>query len=354
MGSYKVLLMLLRMALGKETQLTLPEHFKWDDILQLADVQGVAAIAADGVERSDVQVPFGIKMEFASRVITHEQVYQRHQQLMVKLAKLYRNKGFRMMVLKGWGLSQNYPIPSHRPSGDLDIWNFGEWKRADAYIASKGVEIDNGHHHHTVFNIEELTVENHYDFINVYAHRSSRRIEAKLKELANREYRSNTVDGVEVYTPSATFNALFLLRHTAQHFAGAEMTLRQLLDWALFMEKHHTEIHWDEYTAYLKEEQLWRFFNLLNLLAVEKLGFSRDFVPCTIENDDLQERVFADIISPEFTDKVEGNVIKRITTKSRRWWHNRWKHDLCYSDSMLSDFAYGTWAKILKPSHFLH
>lgn len=354
MNSAGVLLELVRAALGKGVAGSLPETVDWAEVLRLADAQGIVAIAADGLEYTVAHVPFDVKMQWAGRMITHEQVYQRHKELMMKLAKVYRRKGFRMMVLKGWGLSQNYPVPSHRPSGDLDIWNFGQWKEADAYIASRGVEIDNRHHHHTVFNVEELTVENHYDFVNIYAHRSSRRIETKLKELANREYWSNTVDGVEIYTPSATFNALFLLRHTAQHFAGAGMTLRQLLDWALFMEKHHTEIHWKEYTNYIKEEKLWRFFNLLNLLAVEKLGFSREFVPYTIEGDELLERVFADIISPEFSDRVEGNAIKRITTKTRRWWQNRWKHDLCYSDSMLSDFIYGTWAKILKPSHFLH
>ena len=345
---------LVRMALGNEQDCSIPDDCSWHEVLALADRQGVAAIAADGLQLADAKIPFEMKMEFAGRVISHEQVYRRHEELMAQLAKTYRKRGFRMMVLKGWGLSQNYPVPSHRPSGDLDIWNFGQWKEADAYLSSQGVEIDNGHHHHTVFNVEELTVENHYDFINIYAHRSSRRIETKLKELAGSEYWSRIVDDVEVYMPSASFNALFLLRHTAQHFAGAEMTLRQLLDWALFMEKHHTEIHWEEYTTFLMKEKLWRFFNLLNLLAVEKLGFCRDFVPYTIEDDELLERVFADIISPEFTDKVEGSAVRRITTKTRRWWQNKWKHNLCYSDSMLSDFFYGTWAKILKPNHFLH
>jgi hypothetical protein len=259
-----------------------------------------------------------------------------------------------MMVLKGWGLSRDYPVPSHRPSGDLDIWTFGQWREADAYLQSKGVRIDNRHHHHSVFHVEDLQVENHYDFINIHAHRSNRRIEEKLKALAQYGSRQVEMGGTILYLPSATFNALFLLRHTAQHFTGSRMTLRQLLDWALFMEHHHSEISWTEYEAFLKQEKLWRFFNLLNLLAVKKLGFSPSMLPYPLEEDPSLERVYADILSPEFSESVQGTAIARIATKMRRWWHNRWKQKLCFSDSLLSAFLFGLWAKLLKPSHFLH
>ena len=211
MSADKTLLGLVRIALGKDKRFTLPVNEAWEDVLRLADAQGVAAIAADGINVQYLEVPFKIRMEWAGRVVVHEQLYKQHEELMLKLAKVYHKRGIRMMVLKGWGLSLNYPIPSHRPSGDLDIWNFGQWREADAYIASRGIEIDNSHHHHSVFNIDGLMVENHYDFINIYAHRSSRRIEAKLKELAYREQEEHLVNNVLIYLPSATFNALFLL-----------------------------------------------------------------------------------------------------------------------------------------------
>lgn len=354
MESADVLLKLILAALGKEGEYAFPVDVAWDEVLRLADAQGVAAIAADGIGKTGARIPFGIKMEFASRVVMHEQVYRRHEELMAKLAKAYRKKGLRMMVLKGWGLSLDYPIPSHRPSGDLDIWNFGRWKEADEYIASRGVRIDNSHHHHSVFSIEELTVENHYDFINTHAHRSSKVFEAKLKEIANREYREKNVGGERIYLPSADFNMLFLLRHSANHFVGKEMTLRQLLDWALFVEHHHREIHWDDCLKFLQSQGLYRYFNILALICVEQLGFSRDVFHCELQEDELKHRVLADIIEPEFNEKLGRNPVGIIVGKTRRWWANRWKHRLCYPDSLLSGFVYGVWAKIEKPSHFLH
>ena len=66
------------------------------------------------------------------------------------------------MVLKGYGLSLDWPIPNHRVVGDLDIYNFGKWKEADSFIAEQlGIKIDDGHEHHAVFNFNGVAVENH-------------------------------------------------------------------------------------------------------------------------------------------------------------------------------------------------
>lgn len=348
-----VLLSLLRVALGKEQECSLPNGVSWDEVMELADAQGVAAVAAEGLEKVSSEIPIQVKLEWAGRILTHEKAYQRHMALMAKLAKAYKKAGFRMMVLKGWGLSLDYPIASHRPSGDLDIWNFGEQEAADAYLSSHGIEIDNSHHHHSVFNVEELMVENHYDFINTHAHRSSKRFETKLKELANRDYREMLVCAATVFLPSADFNFLFLLRHMANHFVGKEMTLRQLLDWALLVEHHHTEIDWKNGLAFLEENGLMRYFNLMALISVERLGFSRDIFHCELKEDELKERVFNDIIEPEYNIPMGKGALGIMIGKTRRWWSNRWKHRLCYPDSLLSGFVYGVWAKIQKPAHFL-
>ena len=54
-------------------------------------------------------------------------------------------------------------------------------KEADAIISKeKGIEVDCSHHHHTVFNWHDFAVENHYDFINVYHHKSHAKLERIL------------------------------------------------------------------------------------------------------------------------------------------------------------------------------
>jgi hypothetical protein len=130
------------------------------------------------------------------------------------------------------------------------------------------------------------------------------------------------------------------------------MSIRQVLDWGLFMEKHHQEIEWNSYLTYLKQEGMFRFYNLMGLFCMHHLGFDVSIFNGLYE-DELFERFSNEILSPEFKDKEDGNLLHSLSVKPRRWWHNRWKNRLCYPDGAWSEFAYGLWAKILKPSHFI-
>ena len=80
-------------------------------------------------------------------------------------------------------------------------------------------------------------MENHYDIKNRYADRTGRIADDLLKQmtLENRKEK----DGV--YFPSANFNGIFLISHASAHFAGNHITLRHLLDWALFVDKEWKE-----------------------------------------------------------------------------------------------------------------
>lgn len=155
------------------------------------------------------------------------------------------------MVIKGYGLSLNYPKPSHRPCGDIDIWQFGQWREADnALNFELGLKIDGSHHHHTVFDWMGFSVENHYDFVNVYSHKSSRELEKIFKELGLDDSHSVEVCGEKVYLPSPNLHALFLIRHMVSHFAAAEISLRLVLDWAFFVEKHTKELDGNGFWVY--------------------------------------------------------------------------------------------------------
>lgn len=100
----------------------------------------------------------------------------------------------------------------------------------------RGIEIDNSHHHHTIFYWGEFMVENHYDFIDVHHRKSGPKLEAILKELGGDDRLSVELYGEKVYLPSTNLHALFLLYHTMLHFTSTEMSIRQLLlDWGLFI-----------------------------------------------------------------------------------------------------------------------
>lgn len=349
-----LILELVQIGIGKRQSLSsVPKGEDWNRIFNQAQQHDVAAIVLDGINKcydkeNALDIDFQTKMEWIGLATQTESLYRYHEKSIRDLSTILKKSGYRMMVLKGYGLSLNYPVPQHRPSGDLDIWCFGKEKEIDNLMKANGIEIDSSHHHHTVFNYNDITVENHFDFVNIYAIPSSKRIEKRLKELAPVGIMEN--DGITL--PSADFNTLFLLRHCASHFAATEMTLRQVLDWGLFMEKYHKAINWERYLPFIMQEGMFRFYNLLGLFCMRGLGFDASIFH-GLYSDSLYDRFSQEIISPEFKEKENGNLFWSLWVKPRRWWHNRWKHKLCYPDSLLLSFMYGLWAKILKPSHFI-
>lgn len=332
----------------------------WNDIIKLSFAQAIPSLVVDGLqsylsahsecklsEHETVHDKMR-RMQWFGQMMNCERIYTRHEKAMADLARLYERKSIRMMVLKGYGLSLDWPVPSHRPVGDLDIYNFGRWREADALVSKTcGIKIDDGHEHHTVFNFDGVPVENHYDFINTKAHRDAPAIEARLKQLAEKNYREIDVQGTKIYLPSADFNAIFLMRHMGQHFAGEHLNLRQVLDWGFFVRAHFHEVDWGSAIDFLKEIGLHTFFCQINAICVDYLGFSRDIFPSIDKNENLEKRILSDILHPEFAEeKPLSGFIPILSFKRRRWWHNRWKHPLVYKEWLLPMFLTLLWSHL--------
>ena len=346
-------LSIVRLGIGHDGG-QLPKCDDWNAIEALATEQGLSAVMVDGIEMlpEDKRPPKQVLLQWIGETLQgYEYRYELYRRAVAELAAFYNSHGYKMMVLKGLACSLDWPKPEHRPCGDIDIWLFGKQREADGVMAKeKGIVIDRSHHHHTVFCWRDFTVENHYDFVNVYAHKSSRCIERVLKELGTDDSFFVDVYGEKVYLPSPNLNALFLLRHSVAHFASANITLRQVLDWAFFVEKHTKEIDWEWLMRLLEVYHMKDYFNCINAICVEDLGFEVNIFPFVQFDPALKDRVLSDILDPAYTAEEPHGLLKRLAYKYRRWKGNAWKHDLCYRDNLLVSFFTGLWAHIIKPS----
>lgn len=348
-----IFLQLVRLGIGHSGDVPC-ETVYWDELWALAERQGLSAVVVDGIERlpERQRPPKELLLQWIGEVLqSYEYRYKLYNRTIAELAAWHNSHGFQMMVLKGYACSLNWPKPKHRPCGDIDIWQFGKQKEADKAIAKdKGIKIDNSHQHHTVFYWRDFMVENHYDFINVYHHRSSAELEKILKHLGEDDSHFVDVYGEKVYLPSPNLHALFLLRHAMSEFASSCINLRQVLDWAFFVEKNGKDVDWDWLLGVLDEFHMREFFNCINAICVKDLGFSSSIFPYVQYLPDMKEIVLNDIISPKFTVAEPKGLFPRVIFKYRRWKANGWKHKLCYKESMWSGFWSGIWNHLLKPS----
>ena len=346
-------LTLVRAGIGHQARISIPEQVDWQVIEALAAQQGLSAILVDGVEKfpEGQRPPKPVLLQWIGETLQgYEYRYELYCRTIAEMAAFYNEHGIKMMVLKGYACSLDWPKPEHRPVGDIDIWQFGKQKEADAVLAKeKGIKIDKSHHHHTVFDWRDFMVENHYDFVNVYAHKSSRELEKIFKELGKDDSHFVEVYGEKVYLPPPNLHALFLIKHMVSHFAAANITLRQILDWAFFAQKHTKEIDWKWLVGLLEKYHMKDFYCCLNAICVEDLGFPVNMFPSVQFEPRLKERVLEDILDPAFTAEAPTGLVKRLVYKYRRWQGNAWKHRLCYDESRISGFMFGLWNHLQKP-----
>lgn len=325
-------------------------HANWKVVMDFCLSQGVAGICFEAFEMLEktCRPPKFLLMEWYGKVKLHEYFYKQHKEALEHLAQFYSREGVRMLLLKGYGLSLFWPTPEHRPVGDIDCYNFGQQKHADKRISEEyGITIDNSHHKHSVFKFEDTMVENHYSFLNVHGHRST----AEIERILEGEVKEGCTEDRElknVWYPSVRFNSLYLLRHSAEHFASVDINLRQVLDWGFFVRAN--KMDWDWLLCRLEQMGMRRYLAVLNAICVRHLGFDASLFPVLEIDERLVERCLNDILSPEFQKERHRNALAEIAYRFKRWNANRWKHDMVYKESIWQSFCSQVWSHVLKPS----
>lgn len=358
---------LVRLGIGTTKDVIIQNCDNWTAIKALAGKHGLSAVVLNGLDKirsknsnvSDKSFPSQtLMLEWIGEVLqNYEGRYKAYEEVIGNLAGFYNSHGFKMMVLKGYACSLDWPNPKHRPCGDIDIWQFGQYREADSILVSeKNIKIDSSHHHHTVFYWQDFIVENHYDFINVHHHKSNAAFEKILKEQGKDDSYYvmvkdvSTGSATKVYLPSPNLHALFLLKHACIEFAATGLNLRQLLDWAFFVKAHGKDVDWVWLLKVLDQFGMKTMFDTINAICVGNLGFNPSIFPYVQYDYNLKERVLNEIITPAIPNEKPKQMLPRMVWKYHRWRANEWKHKLCYKESMRSALWSGIWGHLLKPS----
>lgn len=321
----------------------------WSEVISICAAQGVLGLCFETIEslKEECRPPKSILMRWIGGVVNLENSYKSYRSVLIHLADLYGAEDIKMLLLKGYGLSLYWPRPEHRPCGDIDCYNFGKHKLADDLIrAQYGIQIDSSHHKHSVFTFEGVMVENHYEFLNSIAHRSTAEIE-KILEAEIQTGCSEDKAIKNLYYPSTRFNSLYLLRHSAEHFASVDINLRQVLDWGFFVKSN--KIDWDWLLKQLDTVGMKTYFAVLNAICTNYLGFQSSLFPNIEVDKALVKRSIHDILQPEVKMERNRNYVKEVIFRFRRWYANRWKHDMVYKENALQSFITQMWGHILKP-----
>ena len=324
---------------------------QWLEVHKLALKQGVCAIVLDAILAAEIAIPRPIKMRFIASTDNIERKYKDKVKAAVKLREIYSENDINLMILKGIGLAQAYPIPKHRPCSDLDIWLFGKQIEADKILQEKyKIPISEAQHHHTVFYIDGVMIENHYDFIEQHSRSSKQNIEVLLKELSENEqpYTVNIADK-EFYIPSPNLNAFFLIMHAGAHFAAENISIRHLVDWALFLKKYGQKIEWSKLLKIADQFGFRSFLCCLNSMCISFLGMPKELAPCTENSEKIVQKAVKDVL--DYRQKeIPNNFIKGWIFRIKRRFANSWKQKMVYKDSQITAFIRSILVHIIRPN----
>ena len=244
----------------------------WERIYRMAADHGLSAVVWDGICRLPAaqQPPRETRIRWALSAEKLEERYRHQQQTASKLAARFSEEGLRMLLLKGLGLSRDYPLPEHRECGDIDIYLYGQSDKGDRVLHEIGAHLYFDVPKHSEYIWDGVLIENHRTILNVRRNRTERELNALLVRLLEKEGTHGLAPGIQA--PRATFNAIFLIRHAAVHFQKEGIVLRHLCDWACFLTRHWDEIDHALFRTAMEDYRMDRFADLMTAAAVEYLG----------------------------------------------------------------------------------
>lgn len=345
-----ILLKLVRIALGLKDDAVFPSDVNWKDVMELSVEQGMAALAADGLQKvyetapdqiTSLGIPSNksIKYDWFGTTLNYEIKYEEHERLISELSSLFEQNGIKTMVFKGLGIARYYPIPSHRATGDIDVFLFYKGAEADKLVnESFCAKVKHNEDKHSVFKFHGVSVENHATFVNVVEFPYSADVERFLEDQASMAPVS-IVGGANVYLPTVMMDAVFLPSHIAGHFVYGGLSLKQMVDWAVFVSRFGREIDWKTVERLSRTAGSFRFFRVLNGIIIDHFGVDAICLPPWDRDPEMEERVWKDFISFP-PDSVGGSKLHRAA----RYLSSRWKYKLVFRENFILTFFRRAWA----------
>lgn len=323
-----VFMNLVRLGTNEVGTTTLSDSINWEELYTLAVSQGLSAIVLDGLDK----IPFEKRpakknlLQLIGAVLQAEEQYAIQWKSACEMSLLFANNAIRTYVLKGYIISECYPIPMHRTSVDFDCFllpersNFDAWDLGNQIVKSNGYVVDTSFYKNSTFYLPGLSVENHKFMVPFRGNKKLKSLERVLQNFLLSDKGEDRIEGTHLLRPPVIMSALFLIEHSYSHFLHEGLTWRHVLDWMMFSRKHKTDIDWNTLNALLDEFGFRKFYDSYNNLGKYLLGIIKEEALTK-----LDKKMLADIWGPLDLHFVQNRVKRRLTLAGNTL-RARWKY----------------------------
>ncbi len=309
----RTILDLLKRALFS-VEISLEQPLDWAKLYREARVQTVLPLvysALTETERAQISPDEQKKWRQAlfSTIATNEQVLYEQEQVIACFAE----HSIPCVILKGKGSALNYPDPSLRVLGDIDLLvGLSDVDKASQLLKDMGYCEEHDGQLHRSFHKDKVIVELHKKAISLGFNEDDqieKSVQAFFIDIIEKR---QIVEGAPI--PSYAHQAVILLMHKLTHFLNGELGLRQLCDWAVFVEKHVDVSLWERLSPLLDDFGIKTFTLVITQVCIAYLGLPNTCAEWATDCDrDLAKDVMELIVeSGNFGGKVDNSYGQRL------------------------------------------
>lgn len=337
-----------------------------EELPKFANKHGMVALVYDEVAASGVN-PLDRKglMRLTGYAQRQRDTWQVQKESIGTLARFCEKNGIGMLIFKGYALSLLYDVPTSRKPGDVDVWFFELGQRTnhpegalssnlsslnsakcagekvDELLKARGVNVLMTNEKHTVFDLKGAHYENHNYFLDSDEHDRLLEVEDYLINSLKGKGMERSEEWSNVYYPSPNFNAIYLPLHAAQHFMYSGASLKQLVDWPMFLKRCGKEVDWASVYALADKVGCRKWIDVLNSIAVNTFDVPLECVGLDnleVRDEGLEEKVIKSFV---YSEDVDSNspFVKLFVQKTMKQLRNRWKSELIYGENFWVGYA---------------
>lgn len=339
---------LIRMALVGERPTAFLESVDWNLLYDLAKMQGVAAIAMDGLQTlmnnigfSSVELDVKAKLQLYALAMSIEKRYIKQLESSKELAYIWHKAGIRTLVLKGFAFAQYYPKPLQRLASDMDCYLCGGYEVGNSEMERLGIKVNREDYRHATFQYKDVFVENHKICTTVRGKRQRKRFEAYLRSLLENEP-TVCIDDSYLEQPCDRFNALYFLQHCHRHFLREGITLRYICDWAMIL--HGARCFDSEFWIVCDKNDLKPFAESMTRLAYVVCGVKAPWIDDGVALQVQDIRLLDDCYHIADNAIKYGNIFKAHLQMVKNMLGMRWKYNYFSQRSMEIELISSVWS----------
>ena len=300
----------------------------WKNVLETARRQTTMGLICHAGLQSEAgrALPKNNKDFLRNKLVALTRSHQRINALIARIVMVLRDNGIEPVLMKGQGLAANYPVAELRQCGDIDLYvGKQKYETACALVNEMAGEAEAAKGYGTELNyhvvVDGVVVEIHR-LTSLFYYREMNAIYEPYSDQGMAiGGNSMMINGVNVWLPADTFNALFVFHHAYHHFISGGIGMRQLCDWILLLHAKCETINRNELSDMLRRLHLMDAWQVFGCIAVDWLGLPKDEMPFYDGKCFKRAKRAVEIILKEGNFGIEWSMAK--THRKQTGWKRR-------------------------------